>query len=193
MKNKIQMIYFSLIGILLISSCTVGNSYKTAHLELINAKKHQTVLQKINSDKTVTNVQYQGQSKITAILPLQFQLDNISNENSNTFNLKSTVPILKTTNKTETKLVQTNRANQVKRSIMNPGKKSSGGKSQIIAAVLCFLLGYLGIHRFYLGYTTVGILQLLTAGGCGIWALIDLIRILTGDLQPANGSYSETL
>jgi len=52
----------------------------------------------------------------------------------------------------------------------------------IIAAILCFFLGYLGIHRFYLGYTTVGILQLLTVGGCGIWVIIDLVRILTGDL-----------
>ena len=52
----------------------------------------------------------------------------------------------------------------------------------IIAAILCIFLGYFGIHRFYLGYTTIGILQLLTAGGCGIWAIIDLVRILTGDL-----------
>lgn len=52
-----------------------------------------------------------------------------------------------------------------------------------IATILCFFLGGLGIHRFYLGYTTIGVLQLLTGGGCGIWALIDLIRILTGDLK----------
>jgi TM2 domain-containing membrane protein YozV len=62
------------------------------------------------------------------------------------------------------------------------------GKSQIIAAVLAFVVGVLGIHRFYLGYTGIGIAQLLTLGGCGIWALIDLIRIIIGDLKPKDGS-----
>lgn len=61
-------------------------------------------------------------------------------------------------------------------------------KSQLIALLLVILVGGLGIHRFYLGYTTIGIIQLLTLGGCGVWALIDLIRIITGDLGPADGS-----
>ena len=69
----------------------------------------------------------------------------------------------------------------------------AGGKSQIIALVLVLAVGYLGIHRFYLGYTGIGIIQLLTLGGCGIWTLIDLIRIITGDLQPNGGTYTETL
>jgi hypothetical protein len=68
-----------------------------------------------------------------------------------------------------------------------------GDKSQVIALVLVLLVGGIGIHRFYLGYTWQGIVQLLTLGGCGIWALIDLIRIITGDLQPKDGSYSKTL
>ncbi len=67
------------------------------------------------------------------------------------------------------------------------------GKSQIVALVLALLVGGLGIHRFYLGYIWQGVVQLLTFGGFGIWALIDLIRIITGDLQPKDGSYSETL
>ncbi|CAM3949511.1 TM2 domain-containing protein [Flavobacterium cucumis] len=67
------------------------------------------------------------------------------------------------------------------------------GKSQVVALILAALIGGLGIHRFYLGYTWQGIVQLLTLGGCGIWALIDLIRIITGDLQPKNGSYTTTL
>ncbi len=73
---------------------------------------------------------------------------------------------------------------------------ADGGKSQIIALVLC-CLGFIviaGIHRIYLGYIGIGILQLLTAGGCGIWTIIDLVRIVSGDLGPRDGSgYSETL
>jgi len=70
-------------------------------------------------------------------------------------------------------------------------KESGGGKSQLLAGVLCFFLGGLGIHRFYLGYTWQGIVQLLTFGGLGIWILIDFIRILTGDLKPKGGEYSK--
>ena len=72
-------------------------------------------------------------------------------------------------------------------------KEEAGGKSQVIALILCILVGGLGIHRFYLGYTWQGVVQLLTAGGCGIWALIDLVRIITGDLKPKDGEYSTKL
>lgn len=70
---------------------------------------------------------------------------------------------------------------------------NSGGKSQVIALLLVILVGGIGIHRFYLGYTWQGIVQLLTLGGCGVWALIDLIRIITGDLKPKDGNYDQTL
>ena len=69
---------------------------------------------------------------------------------------------------------------------------ASSGKSQTTAIILAVLVGTLGIHRFYLGYTWQGVVQLLTLGGFGIWALIDIIRIATGDLQPKDGSYSKT-
>lgn len=72
-------------------------------------------------------------------------------------------------------------------------KKTAGGKSQVVALILVLVAGGLGIHRFYLGYTWQGIVQLLTLGGLGIWALIDLIRIATGGLQPKNGEYEQTL
>lgn len=75
----------------------------------------------------------------------------------------------------------------------NDVQQANGEKSQVVALVLGLLLGGLGIHRFYLGYTWQGVVQLLTAGGCGIWALIDIIRIATGDLGPKDGAYDKTL
>jgi hypothetical protein len=53
--------------------------------------------------------------------------------------------------------------------------------------LISFFLGTLGIDRFYLGYTGLGILKLLTIGGCGIWALIDLVRIAMGSIDDAQG------
>lgn len=51
----------------------------------------------------------------------------------------------------------------------------------IITLLLWFFLGGLAAHRWYKG-KPVGwnILYILTAGGCGIWAIVDLINILTG-------------
>lgn len=72
------------------------------------------------------------------------------------------------------------------------GTKKAQEKSQIVALILGILIGGLGIHRFYLGYTWQGVVQLLTGGGCGIWALIDIIRIATGDLKPKGGEYDKT-
>jgi hypothetical protein len=53
----------------------------------------------------------------------------------------------------------------------------------VTTVLLWFFLGGLGMHRFYMGDITIGILQLLTLGGFGIWWLIDGIRLLTGDLS----------
>jgi ribosomal protein L40E len=63
-----------------------------------------------------------------------------------------------------------------------------GGKSKIVAAVLSFFLGWLGVDRFYLGYVGLGVIKLITFGGFGIWELIDFIMILMGRLGPADGS-----
>ena len=76
---------------------------------------------------------------------------------------------------------------------MKSANTTGGDKSQVTALLLVIFLGGLGIHRFYLGYTWQGIVQLLTLGGLGIWTLIDLVRIITGDLKPKDGEYTKKL
>jgi TM2 domain-containing membrane protein YozV len=56
-------------------------------------------------------------------------------------------------------------------------------KSRLIAFLLCFFLGYLGIHRFYVGKIGTGVLMLCTAGGVGVWWLIDVIFVACGSFR----------
>lgn len=63
----------------------------------------------------------------------------------------------------------------------DPYGRPYSDKSKIVAGVLQLTLGYLGIGRFYIGHVGLGIAQLLTCGGFGIWALIDGIMLLVGN------------
>ncbi len=61
-------------------------------------------------------------------------------------------------------------------------------KSFVTTLILCVLLGGLGVHRFYVGKIGTCILMLLTLGGLGIWALIDLIIIATQSFKDSEGN-----
>jgi len=63
-----------------------------------------------------------------------------------------------------------------------------GQKSQSTAFVLSVFLGSFGVDRFYLGHTGLGILKLLTCGGLGVWALVDLVLIGIGSMKDAKGN-----
>ena len=53
--------------------------------------------------------------------------------------------------------------------------------------ILSVLLGGLGVDRFFSGHIGLGVLKLITLGGCGIWAIIDLIMIATGKFRDGEG------
>ena len=60
-------------------------------------------------------------------------------------------------------------------------------KDWLSTLLISFFVGWFGIDRFYLGYTGLGILKLITFGGCGIWYLVDLILIAMGKLDDSQG------
>ena len=64
-------------------------------------------------------------------------------------------------------------------------------KDWLVTWLLCIFVGGIGIHRFYVGKIGTGILQLVTAGGCGIWTLVDLILIITGKFTDSEGKVIE--
>lgn len=62
-------------------------------------------------------------------------------------------------------------------------------KSRLVALLLCFFLGYLGVHRFYVGKAGTGVLWLLTLGICGIGTLVDFIMIIAGSFTDKSGLF----
>lgn len=108
---------------------------------------------------------------------LQLTPDKVKARTGKKLSFKETVILKKTQKKIKKELGQ--------------DQSNSGSKSQLVAFLLCTFLGTFGAHRFYLGYIGIGVVQLLTAGGCGIWAFIDWIRILTGKMKTKDGDELE--
>jgi len=72
-------------------------------------------------------------------------------------------------------------------SLAHTSPVNTEGKDWLTALLLCFFLGVFGVHRFYTGHIGLGVVQLLTLGGCGIWALIDFILIIVGSFKDSDG------
>lgn len=192
MKTKIIALSVVLFGATALSSCTRlyhSRSYvkteqqakKTEQKEKMEAVELAAIPQSVETPNPTLELS-QPELPVMATNPSKIQ----SAENTGAD--IQIDPVVETT-VTEALVQEVNNDEQV----LDPVETKPEGKSQLVALLLCIFLGYIGIHRFYLGYTTIGILQIITLGGCGIWALIDLIRIITGDLKPKDGEYAEKL
>ncbi|HEY9595967.1 MAG TPA: NINE protein [Spirochaetia bacterium] len=75
---------------------------------------------------------------------------------------------------------------------LEPGYRSDkpvSSKSRLATLLLCFFLGWIGVHRFYVGKVGTGVAMIFTLGGFGIWTLIDFIMIIVGNFKDADGRY----
>ncbi len=71
--------------------------------------------------------------------------------------------------------------------VATSGRPDSSEKIILPAFLLAFFFGVFGAHRFYVGKTATGVLQLFTLGGLGIWAVIDWILILCKEFTDVRG------
>lgn len=60
-------------------------------------------------------------------------------------------------------------------------------KQWLVALLLSVFVGFLGVDRFYVGHIGLGIVKLITCGGLGIWALIDIILIAIDNIRDKDG------
>ena len=80
------------------------------------------------------------------------------------------------------------RVNQnVNQNVNQAGNADYPYKSRWAAFFLCLFLGYLGVHRFYVGKTGTGVLWLFTVGMFGIGWLVDLLMLLFGGFRDKAG------
>lgn len=220
-KVKFTLLLASAVLMIFISSCTMQKRLYTSgyHIEFKNGNPT-TVKKNVDNDEVKNNKNASSIATATTIKESKSQTNDINdviindaiinnptstNTNENIVASTTNDPVVYTSQKTsswynasavpKTNINTDKKANVKQTNTNNENANAqatkSAGKSWIAALLLCIFLGTLGIHRFYLGYTWQGIVQLLTLGGLGIWTLIDLIRIITRDLQPKSGHYTD--
>lgn len=69
-----------------------------------------------------------------------------------------------------------------KQSKKSSSEKNNEGDKEVnwtLTLIMSVVFGQLGVDRFIMGHVGLGILKLITFGGCGVWWLVDLILIAT--------------
>jgi TM2 domain-containing membrane protein YozV len=219
--NKFSLLILSAF-IVILSSCSVEKRTHLSGYHIDWKNKNENSVKRIKQQNNAIGLE---QSENIA---LNNDTDNVLNEEANVSASVDALPIIINKMKSEVaKAVKKTTSykaaeienqvvvkNDAKESVKNysfekkqvAAKPNDRVRNQIVAALLAFFLGGLGIHRFFLGYTGIGIAQLLMfvlgiplmailigipiVLAAYIWVLIDFVRILTGDLKPKDGSYS---
>ena len=199
MKSIKQLSFIGLAIMLVLTSCTMEKRVYMSgyHIDWKNGKHNSNKQELVSND----NEKQTEQNQIGTVEQTENETNTIDNSptvNDNhtasvdnsviiipsrktvSFSKKENTVTAKTNPTFETKTVITNKVTKTKKKTEknNSAAAGGGGKSQIVALILCIFLGWLGIHRFYLGYTGLGILYLITGGLFGIGWLIDLILLI---------------
>jgi thiol:disulfide interchange protein len=215
MKIVKPIIIAAMTSIIALSSCTMEKQHYSAGYNIQwNSKAHASKLKQaenktdeIASQKVITeeksdvsNVSNFSEVSIETVSSnsiSESESASIDNEsiailpqykillNSNA--KKSTLTKSEFTSGVKTKI---NKKNNTTQPNSTNESKGGGDRSWLVALLLCFFLGGLGLHRFYLGYNGIGLLMLFTGGFFGILWLIDFFRILFHSLKPKNGDYN---
>lgn len=201
MKNLIYI----LPAMLLLASCSVEKRVHMTgyHIEWKKSKanyEEQQIANNQDDDEILVVQQWESQQKANENSPTSTD-DNLTASIDNPITLPAPkMALIGKKQMSATKESETRQ--QDKTLIANKTTKTkdkadkthvAGGKLQIVALVLCFFLGGIGIHRFYLGYTGLGVLYIFTAALFGIGWLIDLILlIIPNGLSPkGKDSYND--
>lgn len=70
---------------------------------------------------------------------------------------------------------------------LNENARSS--KNWTVAFCLSLFLGFFALDRFYLGYTGLSLLKFATAGGFGLWWIIDIVLLLSNRMRDGNDDF----
>lgn len=192
MKNIKQLLLFGLALTFILSSCSIDKRIYTSgyHIkwnkgnhvvekrELVKTNESKSEKEKIESPGTIEQSEtlFADNSEVNEN-DITASLDNsifIPSSHKIDWNKKNnTITAIRSVTLSATKTIVTEQKSENKKV-----ESRGGGKNQVLALILCIFIGWMGIHRFYLGYPLLGILYLFTGGLFGVGWLIDTILLI---------------